>query len=690
MAIIGFALIVVVGALTWFWLLASVPRTEAGEVTLEVEQPPVSVQSGGEGSFVNADDGMTLREGDVVKTGAGGRATIHFFGLAETRLDEGTSLVVRDASQGSSAPDALNVRLQVQAGRVWSRVLRLFDLDSEYAVETPGIVATVRGTAFSVGVEADGSTEIAVTDSAVGVLPTATSDRVVMIQQLQLSREAFAEATTNTQVLAGATETALGALPAGEVAYYSAAGTPISHRLLTDADRQEVWFLANAQADARFISDVQERRRAELAALGGARPDQLTAGITALSEQVHLLFAGEERTEEQLEQYLVRRIARLLDLVEAGKSGLASQEFARLENEIRTGMRGEDGDMVRVRARAAFVRTVRLLEHALPSSPLYPFKQRMEDLLVALQEGDTAAALFTRLVAIDVRIDEASQLLDNEELDVARVALDAARGGISNVSRDAEPVLPTVTVARQEALVGKILALIVREQAERARWEAQRDGVFDDAATSTMPALDVPTSTPPVVTPPAVTTSTAAFTGIRLAVGVGTLRVGVPTDIAVIADRADGTNQNVTAQATFQVLRGDGTLNGPQFTPTVAGTIVIQASYNDGGRVHVTQTAVTAAGAPVFQSLSVLAGSTDIKSGTSVTLSARATYSDGSTRDIDPTLVTWSFTPTTAGRVVGGTFTGMNSTGTPIAVTLQGSYTEGTITQRGTVGITVR
>jgi hypothetical protein len=700
---IGLALVVVVGALTWFWLLASVPRTEARELTLGVLQSPVMVKAQGESAFRDAESGMVLHVGDTVKTGASGQAVIHFFGLAESRLDHDTELVVHEGSQAAVEADSLNVRMELSAGRVWSRVLRLFDLDSEFSVETPAIVATVRGTAFDVGFGADGVTRVWVSDSAVGVLPATSQDRAAMLRQLRGVRESFA-ASTGTAALATATELALGALPAGEMAHYDAQGTPLVHRRLSPEDRDTAWFKQNTEQDDAFVAEVTAHRRAELARLGGARPDQLRVGLTALSERAHLWFAGEERTEEQMEQYLVRRIARLLDLVDEGKTGLASQEFARLENELRAGVRGEDGEMVRKRARAAFVRAARLVESADPSSPQYPFKQRIEDLLVTFQEGDAAAELFMRLVAVEARIDEASRLLDAEELGTARIALDAARGGIGNVSRDAEPVLLTISPERQEALLGKILALIAREAAERARLEvivetqnnstSSEGAEGDSSATSTPPVVPpvvVPTSTSPVPVPPVIEVSTPEFTGIRLAVGIGTVTVGVPAAMGVIADRADGSNKDVSAQSTFRVVSGAGTVNtnGPQFTPTVAGLIVIEASYNDNGIIRTVETGVTATSAATLQSLRITPASASIKNGERVTLTATAVYADGGTKDVTGA-VAWSFAPTANGSMSGNVFIGVNAArASPVGVVLEGSYTEAGVTRLGTSSITI-
>ncbi|MEN9558056.1 MAG: hypothetical protein RL141_425 [Candidatus Parcubacteria bacterium] len=702
MILIGLALIVVVGAFTWFWLLASVPRTEAVELTLVVERSPVMVKAAGGETFTDAENGMRLSPGDTVKTGEGGQAVIQFFGLAESRLDEQSELIVRDASHDDAIPDSLSVRLHLSGGRVWSRVLRLFDIESGFAVETPTIVATVRGTAFDVAFDATGETRLWVSDSAVTVLPASVQDQGAMLRQLRTVRERRGNSTSTAEVV----ELALGAMPAGEMATYNAQGTPTVHRRLSAEDRNVPWFVQNTQADGAFITRAADERRAALARLGGARPDQVRYGLTRLSERAHLLVAGAERTEVTQEQYLVRRLARLLDLVDAGKTGLASQEFARLENDIRTQLAdGADGD-ARRRIKAAVVRVMRMVEDADPASAPYPFKQRLEDLLLALSEGDDAVMLFTRLVAVDARMDEASRLLDRGDLDGARTALNAARGGLENVSRDAEPVLPTLVAARQQALIGKILALIARESAERVRLDlavqaaaaintpAVTPESIPVVATSTPPvsAPPVAPTTPPVPVPPVVTTPTPLFTSIRLALGAAPLMVGVETDLIVSAVRNDGSTQDVSARSTFRLVRGSGILNGLRFTATAAETIVLEASYSDEGLIQTAQISVPAVGIAVLQSVATTPAVSTIRNGASIPLTVIATYTDGSTKDVT-TSATWSFTPTAYGRMAGNVFTGVNPPTVavvPRTVTVQATYTEAGKTSTGNATVTVQ
>lgn len=571
--VLGIAFLLVVGALVWFWLLASVPREEAAMVTLHVPQGSVQVKRAAEGAFTDASEGMVLQTGDAVKTAEGARAVVRFFGVAESQLEGNTELVIADAAQQADTPDSLQVKLQLVSGRVWSRVLRLFDVHSRFDVQTPAVVATVRGTAFDVGYGADQVTRIWVADSAVSVMSEA--------------------------------------LPAGEMARYDAQGKTLERRALSVEDRDTAWFKENRQRDQAFVAEVVQERRLAFARLGGTRPDRLLAGVTGWSERLHLFLARGAARERKQEAYLVRRLAHLVALAEAGKSGLATQEFARLEQEIRQGLRNDPEGALRSRARVAFIQVSRLLEAVDTRSPLYPLKQRLEDALLMLQEEDRAAAFFTRLVAVDARLDEAVRLIDEEAFDDAVVLLDGARGGIENVGRDVASGASLLPPVAQEAIGGMLLALSAREAAERARLEVARTRVDEpepsldmpvEVATSTSPIVPtstvptiptvpvvpvIPTSTPPVVIP------RVTLQSLSLMPATTSVKSGQRVTLAAVATYSDGRTADVTQNVTWSFApAANGSLSGNVFVGTNTATstrvaapvtVTVSGFYTEGG-----------------------------------------------------------------------------------------------------------
>lgn len=689
---ISVAVLLVLGAaFAWFWRLGSVPVEAATQVTLRVERVPVSVRRAGTDTDQDAVDGMALVAGDRVKTGSGGRATIVFFRQAESRLDANSEVTISDAAQDPNDPTDLSVRLKLEAGRVWSRVLRLFDLDSRFSVETSSVVATVRGTAFDLRKNTDGTTAVTVADAAVTVVPSSVgrirTDLPDEIAELRNDENGESATSTEPVVTSGATAV----IAAGMRGVFSAAGVFLEGQDVTPEERGSRWFSENVTADEVFVRQERERRRQELSRLGGARPDQAGAGLTRLSEQLHLALASGEEKDDLTTIYATRRLARLVELAEAGKTGLASQEFVRLENDLRLRLQGEAGEGERRALKIAIARVILLLEDAPPGSGVYPLKQRLEDLFVELQEGDRAAELFTRLLAVDARLDEAVSLLNDGALEGARTALDASRGGIQNVSRDANPVLPTLSDARRNALVEKVLAAYARETDARRRLQAAlaaRSAPTDSATSTTEDGATTPTTTVPPVTLPSATPGTALYDRITFAIQPNPILVGGVADLRVTGVRADGSTADVSGRATFRTISGVATLNGPQLTGASVGPVTLEATLDDNGTLRTARATLDVQAAVTLTGVNVSADRTSLNIGQAATFTATAQYSNGFTKDVT-SLVVWQSSDPIMGSIAGNTITALPATRTAGATTLtiQTSYTDGGVTQTGSMSV---
>ncbi len=685
---ISVAVLIVLGAaFAWFWRLGSIPAEAAAQVTLHVDRTPVTVRRANTDVFVDAEDNMALSAGDVVKTGEGARATIVFFRHAESRLDGNSEVRITDAAQDPNDPTDLSIKLKLEVGRVWSRVLRLFDLDSRFSVETPSVVATVRGTAFDVQLEADGSTAVTVADSAVTIMSASVSAQGQ--GELPDMEPEDEDATSTTPVI---TTGATAVVAAGKRAIFNDDGKFVEGQDVTMEERGSRWYSENVTADEVFVREERERRRQELSRLGGARPDQARSGLARLSEQMHLAFADDEEEAELMEQYASRRLARLIELAEAGKTGLASQEFVRLENDLRLRLQGEAGEGERLALKIAIARVILLLEDAPPGSGVYPLKQRLEDLFVELQEGDKAAELFTRLLAVDARLDEAVSLLDDGVLEGARTALDASRGGIQNVSRDAEPVLPELDDARRDALYGKIYAVYAREIGARRRLQAAvrvRNAVAETTTSTDDGTMSPPPSTPstPTLPVPGTTPGTPLYDRITFAIQPNPILVGGRADLRVTGHRADGSTADVSARSTFRIISGTATLNGPALTGVSIGQVVIEATLNDNGTPHSARAAVDVQAAVTLTGLRVSASRTTLGIAQTATLTATAEYSNGFTKDVTA-YVTWQSSNPTLGSIAGNTLmaatTPNRAAGT---IEVEGRYTDAGVTEAATIAI---
>ena len=128
--------------------------------------------------LVNASDGWTvgiqaqeLYTGAQVKTGINARASLTFENIGVLRLEQNTQITVSELTP-------ITVRVYQTIGDTYSKVKKLFDPGSAYEVETPTAVASVRGTAFGVIVDALKESRVIVTDDTVAVSPVLEIDGV--------------------------------------------------------------------------------------------------------------------------------------------------------------------------------------------------------------------------------------------------------------------------------------------------------------------------------------------------------------------------------------------------------------------------------------------------------------------------------------------------------------------------------
>lgn len=115
------------------------------KATLNVQQGLVEVRHSGETTFATITGTELLDNGDMVRTGTDGIATVVFLNNTEVTLFSNTELVINVfESQGANK---FLIRLQQFAGKVFARV-NFPASGSGFEVTTPYAVAAVRGTGF--------------------------------------------------------------------------------------------------------------------------------------------------------------------------------------------------------------------------------------------------------------------------------------------------------------------------------------------------------------------------------------------------------------------------------------------------------------------------------------------------------------------------------------------------------------
>jgi alpha-tubulin suppressor-like RCC1 family protein len=124
---------------------------------LSITEGTVSVMKAGTGSWTEAQKGMSLGEGDVIKTGDESSAEITFSEGSTVELEAGTEMEIAslDIPAGTGPT---TITLEQTIGSVIFRVTKIVDPASRYEVETPTGVVAVRGSIMQVYVIEDGTT----------------------------------------------------------------------------------------------------------------------------------------------------------------------------------------------------------------------------------------------------------------------------------------------------------------------------------------------------------------------------------------------------------------------------------------------------------------------------------------------------------------------------------------------------
>ncbi|MCC7522526.1 FecR domain-containing protein, partial [Candidatus Uhrbacteria bacterium] len=176
------AVIVVFGALVWggawFWSVGSVAAEYLPGIRIQVKSGTVELRKASETAFQTVQDVMEIQPGDTVKTGTASEAEILWGDLGVSRVAENSEVVIDDAPRDVSGEGAV-IRLKVNAGRVWNRMLKLLDLESSMQVQTSDVVATVRGTSYGI-IKQPNCTEAAVTESVVGISADGSGSEVLL------------------------------------------------------------------------------------------------------------------------------------------------------------------------------------------------------------------------------------------------------------------------------------------------------------------------------------------------------------------------------------------------------------------------------------------------------------------------------------------------------------------------------
>jgi hypothetical protein len=650
----------------WIWSLGSVSLVEPqARIVLKIETQGVDVRASESEEWKTATDGMELVAGSAVRTDEQGRASIVFFDSSVTRLRPASSISLEEAAVSRERGETMSVRIKLLSGRVWSRIINVFDLGSSFSVRTDQVVATVRGTAFDVGMSTSGTT-LWVSDSAVEVTGQDRKDGTLV------SGAPFYVGEGNMVLRDNRGWSAIEALSATD----------------TGSD----WFRSNTNADMDFGRGVRKNLSKKLANEGDAHVGSFLERFTRFSEAIHMRFAG-PRAGDLYATYAGRRLIGIVSLIDRGMSGLAFQAFTTLESDVKEDLKDPKHAGHRLPLRHAVRQAIVLLDDVAASSPQYRLRQRLEDLNDLLAGDDRAALLYGRLLAIDAGLATASRLIDERALEEAGMSLDAAHQGIVNVTSDLENAASGMSDVQASDLRAKRDAVLAREAAVRAKLAAALapPTVPEDlvpTSTTMTPTSTTPVQTPRPTTPTSTGKTLGPWTRITLSAQPNPVQTGSATQLRVMGIKADGTSEDATAYATFKLIGSLGSLNGATYMSSQPGSVTIEASVKDASGVVKTATVIIEVQqAVVLSNIEIIPqGETTVIAGTQVPVVVKAMYTSGMT-SLVTSMATWLTSDANIGSVANGLFTAwVNGQG---LVTITTTYTEAGVTKSTSIVFTV-
>jgi len=124
-----------------------------------------------------AEVGMLVRAGERVRTGADGRVGLHWADGSRAKVGPDSELVIQRC-RANQLRHNRTTHFRLNLGEIWIRVHGVLNPGSKFEVETPTIVAAVRGTIFGLKVFRDGTTQLEVYRGQVDIVGDGVSQEV--------------------------------------------------------------------------------------------------------------------------------------------------------------------------------------------------------------------------------------------------------------------------------------------------------------------------------------------------------------------------------------------------------------------------------------------------------------------------------------------------------------------------------
>ncbi|MCC7357680.1 FecR domain-containing protein [Candidatus Uhrbacteria bacterium] len=628
----------------WFWSLGAVVASEGiPPIRVDLIAGTVEIKSAGTDSFKPLLTSTQIAVNDVLRTGDSGKAEIRWGDRGITRIEPKTELQI-EASPDSNRLTNASIKLHLVSGKVWNRMYKLLDVQSDIQVRTDSVVATVRGTAFGVGADAGGF-ETAVTESVVNI---------------------------------GSIDGKTGSLVReGRWGRFANDGNPEIVRDLTD---QDSWPNEQRAKDRQYDDEMRHAADARLKRLQGKGP----AWLRALSEQLHLAMTSGETSDELAAAYAVRRVA---DVAEAREEGSKSADFDSLLRKARNSSN----------AWQSYLSSLRDL--SLLPDPSQPSGRVLRDAMWRLREQALNETLVARRYALALNIDDDIDALVMRDIDSSRESdveklrreIDAwQEGSREGLSSDEMTKLANKADALRERLRG--LGTLPVQSNDQPSVEVSTTSTSDVIEPVIQPVTDgvikSGTGGKPKIQPvkPFPTTETCVAPRMSLFIKPTTISLSQTAGLILIKACVDGKTEDVTARSVFNVSDlSIADVRGAYVYPRKIGRVNVTGSYTVDGRTLSDTQAVTISDVTSDKKLTAIRvmtnGPTTLTTGQRATLEAIAGYDDGTTKPVTYQCV-WSVSDSRLAMISGNTFQHLQGTGSVDAVC---SYTENGTTVKGSL-----
>ncbi len=138
--------------------------------TLTILSGEVQIKPKGAPDWKEGLQGQTLTTGDSIRAAKDAAAIVTYFEGSTTAIEDEAEIILNKIEKNPNGVTT-EISTQIVVGKTWTKVARLLDPASSFAMETQSAVAVVRGTEFAVGVNPDGSVVVTTGEGEVALAP---------------------------------------------------------------------------------------------------------------------------------------------------------------------------------------------------------------------------------------------------------------------------------------------------------------------------------------------------------------------------------------------------------------------------------------------------------------------------------------------------------------------------------------